>query len=116
MLVALVVYSLLALVAPQLFPNVKVRSGFAAVMVAVVFGFLNVAIGWLVTTLLDIVSLPAILLTGGLFKLVIPTVANAVLLKMTDAILKDFELKGWAPAFGMGLLFAVGGLAVRILS
>jgi putative membrane protein len=115
MLVPLVVYTILALVAPQIFPNVKVRTGFAALMVAVVFGVLNLAIGWLVTTLVAVISLPAIILTGGIFKILIPTLANGVLLKMTDGILKDFEIKGWLPAFGMGLLFAFGGVAVRIL-
>ena len=116
MLVPLVVYTVLALVAPQLFPGVKVRTGFAALMVALVFGVLNVAIGWLVTTLVAVISLPAIVLTGGIFKLLIPTLVNGVLLKMTDGILKDFEIKGWMPAFGMGLLFAVGGVAIRILT
>ncbi len=116
MLVPLVVYSLLALAAPQIFPGVKVRTGFAALMVALVFGVLNVAIGWLVTTLVAVISLPAIVLTGGIFKLLIPTLVNGVLLKMTDGILKDFEIKGWMPAFGMGLLFAVGGVAIRILT
>lgn len=115
MIVPLVVYTLLALAAPQLFPNVKVRTGFAALMVAVVFGVLNVAIGWLVTSLVSVIALPAIVFTGGLFKLLIPTIANALLLKMTDGILKDFEIKGWLPAFGMGLLFAFGGVAVRII-
>jgi putative membrane protein len=116
MIVPLVVYSLLALLAPQLFPGVKVRKGFTALMVAVVFGALNVLIGWLVTTLIAIVSLPAIVLTGGIFKVLIPTLVNGVLLKMTDGILKDFEIRGWMTAFGMGLLFALGGVAIRILT
>ena len=116
MIVPLVVYTVLALAAPQLFPKVKVRTGFAALMVAVVFGVLNVAIGWLVMTLVTVVSLPAIVFTGGVFKLLIPTIANGLLLKLTEGILKDFEIKGWLPAFGMGLLFAVGGVVVRILT
>lgn len=116
MLVPLIVYSVLALIAPQVFPGVKVRTGFAAVMVALVFAVLNLAIGWLVVTVIAVVSLPAIVLTGGLFKLALPTLVNGVLLKMTDGILKDFEIKGWAPAFGMGLLFALGGVVVGALS
>ncbi len=113
MLVPLIVFTVLALVAPQVFPGVTVRNGWTAFMVAVVFGFLNVVIGWLITAVLAVVSFPLIVLTGGLFKLVVPTLVNAVLLKATDGILREFELKGWVPAFGMGFLFALGGMVVH---
>lgn len=116
MLVPLVVFTVLALVAPQVFPGVQVRNGWTAFMVAVVFGFLNLALGWLITTVLAIVSFPLAVLTGGLFKLVVPTLVNGVLLKMTDGILREFEIKGWVPALGMGFLFALGGMVVRALA
>ncbi len=116
MLVHLVVFTVLALIAPQIFPNVKVRTGFAGLMVAVVFGFLNVFLGWAITAAVAVIPLPASVMTGGLSTILLSTLANGVLLKMTDGILKDFEIKGWLPAFGMGLLFAIGGVVVRVLT
>lgn len=115
MLVPLVVFTAIALIAPQVFPGVKVRNGWTAFMIALVFGFLNLVIGWLITATLAVISFPLVVLTGGLFKLAVPTLVNGVLLKLTDGVLREFELAGWLPAFGMGFLFALGGIVVRVL-
>lgn len=109
LLAKLIVFTLIALISPQIFRGIKVRGVGAAATVAIVFGILNVLIGWLLKLLIALVSLPLTVLTLGLFLLVIPTLVNAVLLKITGAILDSFEIKGWWPAFGMGFLFALGG-------
>jgi len=62
------------------------------------------------------VSIPAIILTLGAFTVVIPTLVNAVLLRVVDALLEDFELSGWVAALGMGLLFALGGWAASAIT
>lgn len=115
MLAQFIVFTALVFVAPYLIPGVKVRGIGAAVLVALVFGLLNLLIGWLLTLVLTLLSLPFIVLSLGLFKLVIPTLIFAVLLKITDAFLEPFELKGWWPALGMGLLFSVGNFVTYYL-
>ncbi len=109
LILSLVVYTVLAAVAPQVFPGVRVRDAKAAVGVAVVFGLLNMFLGWALSLLVGVVSLPAIILSGGLFLLLVPVIANAVLLRVADSLLDSFDLSGWMPAFGMGALFGVGG-------
>ncbi len=111
MLIELLVLIAIAAFAPQVFPGIKVRSVGAAALIVVVFAAFNWLFGWLLTLIVTIVSIPAILLTLGLFVFVIPTIVNALLLKLTDALLEDFELAGWGPALGMGFLFALGGWA-----
>lgn len=111
MLIELLILLAIAAIAPQVFPGIKVRSVGTAALVAVVFAFFNFFLGWFLTFLVTLVSIPAIIITLGAFVIFIPTFVNAILLRLTDALLQDFELTGWLPALGMGLLFAVGGWA-----
>ena len=110
LLVKFIVFTLIALISPHVFPGIKVKGFGAAAAVALVFGLLNLLIGWLLIAMLSFITLPLIWITLGLFKIVVTTVINALLLKMTDALLEPFELAGWVPALLMGFLFALGGL------
>lgn len=115
-LVSLVVFTLIALVSPRIVPGIKVKGVEAAILVAAIFVVLNIVIGWLLTPVIKLVALPLTCLTLGLFRFLIPMIVNAILLKITDAILDSFELEGWGPAFVMGLLFGLGNLLVSFLS
>ncbi len=111
MITKLIIFTLIALISPHLFPGIKVKGVGAAFGVAIVFGILNVLIGWLVTLLIAVFSLPLIIVTLGCFAIFIPMILNAILLKITAEILDlYFRIDGWLPAFGMGFLFALGGL------
>jgi uncharacterized membrane protein YvlD (DUF360 family) len=81
--------------------------------VAALFAVFNVVLGWLLTFVVTVLSIPAIVLTLGLFFLVIPCVVNAILLKIVDALVNGFHLGGWGQAFGMGGVFALGGWVLR---
>jgi putative membrane protein len=73
-------------------PGVHIKRTRSAVLVAVVFGLLNVLIGWLIKFVLAaVLFLPAIL-TLGLAWVLVPFVANLVLLWITDELLETFEL------------------------
>jgi len=116
LLAKFIVFTFIALISPQIFRGIKMRGVGAAAAVAIVFGILNVLIGWLLKLVISLVSLPLTILTLGLFLLLIPTLVNAILLKIADAILDSFDIKGWWPAFGMGFLFALGGWLIRQLT
>ena len=116
LIVSFIVFTGIALVSPHILPGIKVKGIESAALVAVVFGLLNLVLGWLLTRVIGLVSLPFTCLTLGLFALLIPMIVNSILLKITDVVLESFEIKGWGPAFGMGLLFGLGSLLVRVLS
>ena len=71
------------------------------VLVALVFGVVNV----LLKPLLTLIGLPLILLTFGLFSLVI----NAALLQITDALTASLTVDGFWPA-------VLGALVVSVVS
>jgi putative membrane protein len=80
--------------------------------VAVVFGLINVAL----RPLLTLLTCPLIILTFGLFGLVI----NAVLLALTAQIAESlgihFTVAGFWPAVLGGLVIALVGLVLNILA
>lgn len=108
MLTKLLILFAVAALAPRIIPGVKVKRLATAALIAVVFAAFNFLFGWLLGLVVTLLSLPAIIVTLGLFVLVIPTIVNTILVKLTDMVLDDFEIKGWWPALGMGLLFGVG--------
>ena len=84
----LAVLTLTVLLLARVLPSVKVRSAGSALVVAIVFSVLNFFLGWLIRVAL---FLPAILTLGLLF-LVLPFIVNAILLWLTDKLLRSFEI------------------------
>jgi putative membrane protein len=78
---------------------VRVQSAGTAVLVAVVFSILDFFLGWLIRAMLFVPSL----LTLGLLFIFVPFIVNAVLLWLTDKMMKSFELRG-----ARGLVLAAG--------
>ena len=116
MIPTLIVLTAVALITPQVLPGIKVKGIATALLIAVVFTLLNLLIGWLLHFVFNLLALPLVLLTLGLFSIVVTAFVNALLLKLTDSLLDNFEIKGWWPALGMGLLFAVGAQLARMLT
>ena len=110
------IFTAIAAVSPQILPGVKVKGIGAAASVALIFGLLNLLFGWILGLAVKLVTLPLACLTFGIFWVLIPMLVNAVLLKVTDAFLDPFELDGWWPALGMGLLFGLASLVANIFA
>ena len=78
-----------------------VRNFVAALVAAVVIGFVNATLG----TVLKVLTFPLTVLTLGLFLIVV----NAVLLKVAAFITPGFEVSTWTAAF-------IGSIAISIVS
>ncbi len=120
LLLVLAAYTAVAFVASQTLPGVKLEKGVgAAAGLAIVFGVLNFFLSLVIKFALGVAATAFTILTLGagfpVFFL-IGTIANAILLKLADALLPGFELDGWAPAFLMGFGFALCGWILKILS
>jgi putative membrane protein len=76
-------------------------------MVAVVYSLINLLTGWL----LVIITLPFMIITFGLFKLVI----NTFMLWLTDKILEDFRIDGLFNTFIAALLITLIDSAIKWL-
>jgi putative membrane protein len=85
-LMAWVAFSLSVFVVARFLPGVRIQGLGTAIVVAAVYGTLKFLFYWV----LVIISLPFIIITLGLFLIVI----NAVLLWVTDKLIEDFEIDG----------------------
>jgi putative membrane protein len=96
------ILSLAVWVAASLVPGMAYDGWPSLLLAALVLGILNV----FVKPLLALVSLPLIVITLGLFLVLI----NAFLLKLTAWLVADFQVAGFWPALGGGLVISIVSL------
>ena len=100
--------ALMVLVLARLLPGVRVDGFRSALAVAVVYALLNTGLMWL----LKILTLPAIILTFGLFTFVL----QGFLLWMTDKLVSSFKVEGLGSLAVATLAFSLGNVIVEALA
>lgn len=88
-------------------PGFTISSFGAAMIAAVVVGFVNMFI-WPV---LAILTLPLTIVTFGLFLLVV----NGITLKIAAALTPGFDIKGFLPAVIGSIVLAIVGWVIRFV-
>ena len=101
------VVALSFLLAAYLVPGIIVQSFYTALVLAVVWGVINLT----AKPLLTILTLPISLLTLGLFSFVI----NALLRWFLGTVIKGFEVDGFIAAFLGALIIAIASWAGNLL-
>lgn len=86
-------------VATAIVPGIKYDDWQSLLVAALVLGILNS----LVKPMLQLISIPFIIMTFGLFLLVI----NALLLRMTAWLVEGFHVAGFWPAVGASLVISI---------
>ena len=95
--------------AAWLLPDVTINSVQTAVIVALVFAFLNA----IVKPILVILTIPITIVTLGLFLLII----NIIIVKLTDALIDGFTVRGWLSALLFSLIVSfVSSVLNKIVS
>lgn len=94
-------------VAAKVVPGVHVMGGVVhLLLIAVVFGVVNA----IVKPIVKFFTFPFILLTLGLFTLVI----NALMVLLTAGLLRSFSVDGFMPAFWAGLITSVVSFCLSV--
>jgi putative membrane protein len=91
----------------ELFDSIRIEGFFSAVFAVIILAFSNTFI----RPVLIFLTLPLTLLTLGLFTLVI----NALLFKLTSALVPGFHVGGFWSALGGALVYSLLTLAVNAL-
>jgi putative membrane protein len=102
-----ILVALVILVLPQIVPGIVVVSFTTALIVALLWGFLNAVL----KPILLIVAFPITILTLGLFAFVI----NAAILWGISTIVTGFEVHGFWPAFLGALVVSVAGMIANFI-
>jgi putative membrane protein len=82
-----------------------VRGAAAALIAALVIGFVNATLG----LVLKVITFPLTLLTFGLFWFVI----NAAMLELASAIVPGFEVRGFGAAFIGAIVLSLVNMLLR---
>jgi putative membrane protein len=100
------ILSALALVVvSHLVPGFHVSGLVPALIAALVIGFLNATLGFV----LKIITLPLSILTLGLFLLVI----NGLMILLASAVVRGFHVSGLLPAFIGAVVLALLGMLIK---
>lgn len=91
----------------QVVPGVHVSGWMAALIAAVVIGFINATLG----ALLKIITFPLTLLTLGLFWFVI----NALMLELASALVPGFQVRGFGAAFIGAIVLSLVNLLLKAI-
>ena len=91
----------------QVVPGIHVSGPTAALIAALVIGFVNATLG----TVLKIITFPLTVLTLGLFWLVI----NALMLEVAAALVPGFRIDGFLPAFFGAIVLSLVNMVLRML-
>ncbi len=106
MLLGWVLSAVAVWVVAQVVPGISVRGATAALVAALVIGFINATIG----ALLKILTFPLTLLTLGLFWLVI----NALMLELASALLSPgFHVNGFLAAFIGAIVLSLVNMVLK---
>jgi putative membrane protein len=81
-------------------PKIEIKNFGTALVAALVIAILNVLIGWLLRSTLNIVTL-------GLLTSVVQLVVTAVMIKITDKLMSGFNVNGFVPALIIAVAIAV---------
>ena len=100
-----VLSALCILVVARFVPGIVVQGFGAALLAAVIIGFVNGTIG----LLLKILTFPLIVLTFGIFWFII----NALMLKFASLLVPGFYVQGFAAAFWGAIVLSLLNIAVR---
>jgi putative membrane protein len=105
MLLQWVLTALAIWIVSKLIPGFEVTGPVAALIAAVVIGFVNATLG----LFLKIVTFPLTMLTLGLFWLVI----NAFMIELASAIVPGFHVRGFAAAFWGAIVLSLVNMALK---
>ena len=95
------------IVVSHLVPGFHVNGLVPALIAAVVIGLLNATVGFF----LKIVTLPFVIVTLGLFLLVV----NGLMILLASAVVPGFHVTGFMPAFWGALVLALLGMLIKAI-
>jgi putative membrane protein len=101
-IIHLLINAVIVFIVAYIMPSIHIKNYGAAIWVAFLVGILNATVGFLL-------RLPLDLLTLGLLSFFIRLFVTAIIIKLVDKLVRNFEVKGFMPALVMALVLALVG-------
>ncbi len=94
-----IISGLAVLLTSKIVPGFEIRGFFTAVLTAIVIAVMTFLLWWILVFL----TLPLTVITLGLFLFVV----NAIILKITAAVMPGFELRSWFSAIAGAIVLSI---------
>jgi len=107
LLLSWILTALAVWIVAQVVPGLYVRGAAAALIAALVIGFINATLG----ALLKIITFPLTILTLGIFWFVI----NALMLELASALVPGFQVRSFGAAFIGAIVLSVVNLLLKAI-
>ena len=107
LLLSWILTALAVWIVAQLVPGFYIHGAAAALIAALVIGFINATLG----ALLKIITFPLTIVTLGIFWFVI----NALMLELASALVPGFQIRGFGAAFIGGIVLSVVNLLLKAI-
>lgn len=105
-LLKLIITPLILLFSAKYMHTVSIKDNQSAVVASLLIILVGFFIGWLLTLVFNILTLGLFWLIG--LGVVTRTLAYAVVIEITDKMMKGFETKGFGPSLALSILLAIG--------
>jgi putative membrane protein len=106
-IIQLVVNAVVLLIAAYMLPRVEIKNFMTALLVALLIGIVGWATGWLIRGVFQVATLGILWILGLSF--IIRVVANAVIIKIVDAMVGGFKVHGFSQAILLAIIIAIVG-------
>ena len=105
MLIHWLLSAIALLAVAHIVPGFSVNDLWSAMIAALVIGFLNATLGFI----MKVISFPLVLLTFGIFLLFV----NAAMIKLAANFVNGFYVYTWGAAFWGGIVLSLLGMIIR---
>ncbi len=112
-LIEIAINALIVLGVAYLSPKIDVKNFAAALLVAFLIGILNPTVGWILRGIGNIATLGIVALLGLGF--IIRILVSAVIIKIVDALVGGFKVRGFGAALLMAVILAVASTLLDYL-
>jgi putative membrane protein len=113
LLVHLLIDASVLYLAAKAMTSVYIKGFRTAIMVALIIGVLSFLIGWLITFVLNVLTLGIFYFIG--LGIVTRTIANAIVIEIADQVSKNFNTKGFLPSLWLAIIIAIVGSLVDLV-
>ncbi|WP_324719336.1 phage holin family protein [Salinimicrobium sp. HB62] len=109
-LVHIVVDTIVLLIAARMLPKVELKGWKTALVVAILIGILSFFLSWILTAILNVVTLGIFYLLGLGF--ITRIFAFAIIIELADKLSKGFKTHGFMPSLWLAIIIAIVGTIV----
>lgn len=92
----------------RVMPHIIIKSYGKAFLAAFLISIVNVLLGWLLRGIFNILTL-------GLLSSLVSLIVTAVMIKLVDSVMDDFEVKGFWPALVIALAIGFTNYMITVL-